>query len=251
MKSKINRAILAGSFLVAGAVSVHAQSVNKFGTNSMTINSNAVLELESTTKGFLAPRMTNALRNTPTWTAADAGMLIYQTDANAGSATTPIEPIGLYQYNGTRWVNQINGIQAFANSIRLGVNFPAVGLVPAYVASQEMTLGGDAVTIDATLKTVTISANSAAVKTITSGSTALELTLTSAYNSIYVSGAVTFTLPDPATSSGRIYTFIKTDGLTLTFSRTITDTNGGTFTTTNMQKPFRLQSNGTTWYLLN
>lgn len=44
-------------------ISISAQVVQKLGTNSGIINENAVLELESTTKGFLLPRMNNEERN--------------------------------------------------------------------------------------------------------------------------------------------------------------------------------------------
>ena len=258
MKSKISKAILASGILVCGVVSVNAQTVNKFGDNPMTINSHSVLELQSTAKGFLAPRMTLAqkiamLTATSPLTAADAGMMIFQTDATSATAVagTVIEPIGFYQFDGTRWVNQNNGTNALPGNIRVGVSYPAVGGAAAYIASQEMTLSGDAVAIDPLLKTVIISANSAAIKTVTATTTGTDLTLTAANNAIYVTGAVSLVLPDPATSSGRTYTFNKTDGLTLTFSRSITDMGGTTFTTTNVQKSFRLQSNGTNWYLLN
>jgi hypothetical protein len=44
-------------------ISISAQVVQKLGTNSGIINENAVLELESKSKGFLLPRMNNEERN--------------------------------------------------------------------------------------------------------------------------------------------------------------------------------------------
>ena len=74
---------------------VDGQTVQKIGNNSMIINSSAVLELESTTKGFLPPRMTiaqrNAIESVPT------GLIVYCTDCG-----TTGEP---QFYNGTQWLS--------------------------------------------------------------------------------------------------------------------------------------------------
>lgn len=64
------------------------------GTNSPVAS--AQLDVSSTTKGFLPPRMTNAQRSaigSPT-----AGLMVYQTDATAG----------LYYYTGSAWIYIIN-----------------------------------------------------------------------------------------------------------------------------------------------
>ncbi len=246
----MNKAILACSFLVAGAVSVNAQTVNKIGSNPMTIGSNSVLELESTTKGFLAPRMTNSQRNafTPNATT-DAGMFIFQTDANAGVAAlgataAPAEPIGFYQWSGTRWVNQTNANSTTASNIRVGVAYaPTVGA--PYVAAQEMTLTGDGVAIDPVLKTVSISSSTSAIATLTAATT-----LNQTNSSVYVSGTTTLTLPTTAAYTGKTYQINKTDSNVLTFSSNITYSDGTTFTTVNYPKSFRIQFNGTNWYIL-
>lgn len=92
MYSKITKTIFSGMVLACASTTVSAQTVNKFGTNSMTIAPTAVLELESTTKGFLAPRMTSAQRiaiNAPA-----EGLLVYQTDGTKG----------FYSYDGVAWL---------------------------------------------------------------------------------------------------------------------------------------------------
>ena len=64
-------------------VTVSAQVTQKIGGNPYAIDSKAVLELESTTKGFLLPRMTAiqmAAITTPT-----EGMMIYCTDCGVGT----------------------------------------------------------------------------------------------------------------------------------------------------------------------
>ncbi|MFV8391941.1 ice-binding family protein [Flavobacterium sp. LB2P6] len=67
------------------ANSVSAQIMQKFGENSSVINDKAVLELESTTKGFLLPRMTiiqrDQIANPP------EGLMLWCTDCAAGSGS--------------------------------------------------------------------------------------------------------------------------------------------------------------------
>ena len=78
----VQAASLEGSLTVSGVVGA--------GTGSPAAS--AQLEVSSTTKGLLPPRMTAEQR-----TAIDtpaAGLMVYQTDA----------PVGLYSYNGTEWV---------------------------------------------------------------------------------------------------------------------------------------------------
>ena len=67
------------------------------GVGTGTSDASALVDLSSTTKGFLPPRMTQAQRNAITTPAE--GLQIYQTD------NTP----GLYQYNGTVWVLVLAG----------------------------------------------------------------------------------------------------------------------------------------------
>lgn len=59
--------------------------------NSFTPNSTSVLELKSTSKGILIPRMTNSDRVAISSPAT--GLMVYQTDGNAG----------FWFYNGTQW----------------------------------------------------------------------------------------------------------------------------------------------------
>jgi len=72
------------------------------GVPAGDIHPSAELEVKSSTKGFLPPRMTNAERNSIA--APATGLLIYQTDAVANN------PVGLYFYDGTAWRNGI-GVQ--------------------------------------------------------------------------------------------------------------------------------------------
>lgn len=88
-------------------LSFHTTAQVKVGANPTTINTNSVLELESTTKGLLLPRV--ALSSTSSFsplTAHIAGMSIYNT-ATAGSGSTAVTP-GYYYNDGTQWVYMPN-----------------------------------------------------------------------------------------------------------------------------------------------
>ena len=66
------------------------------GIGTTTPESSAKLDVSSTNKGFLPPRMTATQRgNIP---SPAAGLMVYQTDA----------PIGFYYYNGIGWLNISN-----------------------------------------------------------------------------------------------------------------------------------------------
>src|SRR5688572_21729445 len=88
--------ILIGISLFFGAIKGLAQV--KVGDNPTTINANSLLELESTNKGFLPPRMAindlNAV--TPLTGAVPAGMLVYSTGGTVAD--------GYYYWNGSQWI---------------------------------------------------------------------------------------------------------------------------------------------------
>ena len=74
---RLRQLLVALSLMVIGVQAAQAQV--KLGDNPGTIDANALLELESTTKGFLLPRMTAVQRiamSSPT-----QGMMVYDTDA--------------------------------------------------------------------------------------------------------------------------------------------------------------------------
>jgi hypothetical protein len=69
----------------------HASAQVKIGDNPSTIDNSSALELESTDKGFLIPRMTRIQRQAISSPAT--ALMVYQTDSSAG----------FYYYNGTDW----------------------------------------------------------------------------------------------------------------------------------------------------
>ena len=91
----------------------------KIGANPTTINSSSILEIESSNKGFLMPRVALTATNSAGPLAAHvAGMIIYNT-ATAGTAPNNVVP-GVYYNDGTRWVFAKavsgNGITASTNN---------------------------------------------------------------------------------------------------------------------------------------
>jgi hypothetical protein len=68
----------------------------QMGIGTATPNAAAQLDVTSTTKGFLAPRMTKIERDAiTTVSSASKGLLIYQTD----------NTLGFYYYDGTAWIS--------------------------------------------------------------------------------------------------------------------------------------------------
>lgn len=99
--------IISCILLVLSSLKGNAQT--KFGDNKTTINGSSLLELESTNKGLLMPRI--SLTNTTTWGLATAtpvnGMVVYNTNtAMAGTAAAPTLTgiAGMYYWDGAKWV---------------------------------------------------------------------------------------------------------------------------------------------------
>lgn len=83
-------------------------SINSTGTDADT---SAMLDISSTTKGFLPPRMTEAQKNAISSPAT--GLLVYQTDGSSG----------LYYYNGTSWETFVTGTHYIGESYGGGIVF--------------------------------------------------------------------------------------------------------------------------------
>lgn len=82
--------------LAVGLVTHMAVSAQNVGINTSTPDPSSELDVTSTAKGFLAPRMTQAQRDAISTPAT--GLLIYQTDVAAG----------FYVYDGTVWAPMNN-----------------------------------------------------------------------------------------------------------------------------------------------
>jgi len=101
MKKLLFLAVLLAGFTMKAQV--------KVGDNPTTINANSILEMESTNKGMLLPRVALTGTAAPAPLAAHvAGMAVYNT-ATAGDATP-----GYYVNNGTAWVKMADATVAEA-----------------------------------------------------------------------------------------------------------------------------------------
>ncbi len=78
------------------SIGVFANASAQTGIGTTTPHASAKLDVTSTDKGFLPPRMTNAQRTAISSPAA--GLMVYQTDGTSG----------LYYYNGSAWIYIIN-----------------------------------------------------------------------------------------------------------------------------------------------
>ena len=94
--------------LVINVYKSNAQSVAINATGA-SADPSAILDVSSTTKGLLAPRMTFAQRSLIS--APSAGLLVYQTDAlagfyyNNGNSWLPLSNVGYWGLNGTSIYN--------------------------------------------------------------------------------------------------------------------------------------------------
>ncbi|HXU26744.1 MAG TPA: hypothetical protein VN698_05885 [Bacteroidia bacterium] len=93
----MKKIVLSLTLLFASITTLKAQV--KIGDNPNTINSNSMLEIESTNKGFLPPRVTitSLTSASPLSGTVTAGMLVY---SSGGSVTD-----GYYFWNGTKWLS--------------------------------------------------------------------------------------------------------------------------------------------------
>lgn len=110
----------------------------KVGNNPNTINSNSLMELESTSKGMLLPRMT--LSSTASFAPLSAhvqGMTVYNT-VTAGSGTTAVSP-GYYYNDGTQWVRILN----LANITALEPWYDSATNTPATTNAQNIYHAGN------------------------------------------------------------------------------------------------------------
>ncbi len=88
---KCLKTLLFAVTLFALAVSTNAQSVG-INSDGSAPNGSAMLDVNSTTKGFLAPRLTAEQK--AAITSPGTGLLIYQTDGTSG----------FYYYSGSAWI---------------------------------------------------------------------------------------------------------------------------------------------------
>jgi hypothetical protein len=105
-------------FIILTSFILSIQSYSQTGIGTTTPNASAKLEIASTDKGLLIPRMTKAQREAISLSAAANGLLVYQTDDLAGfyvntSTTTTIA----WTRVNTNWIRTGNDISYTAGNI--------------------------------------------------------------------------------------------------------------------------------------
>ena len=121
MKNKMKNTLLTTLLLISltSITSSHAQV--GIGVTTVNMAASAQLDVTSTTKGFLPPRMTYAQRNaiaTP-----EAGLIVYCTDCGSNGGEAEF-------YNGAAWVSMF-GLQVTLPTLAPTISITAIGAVSA------------------------------------------------------------------------------------------------------------------------
>ncbi|MFN3782018.1 MAG: hypothetical protein ACK4SO_07570, partial [Candidatus Kapaibacteriota bacterium] len=112
--------------LILGILNLYSQGQN-VGIGTTTPDNSAILELYSTSQGFLVPRLTTTQRNSIT--APATGLLIYNTDNQR-----------FEYYDGTQWLGVVSSITTVPfNLISTGTNTSATMAVGS---GANIVLGG-------------------------------------------------------------------------------------------------------------
>lgn len=259
-------------------LSITGQVVQKIGTNPYVINSKTVLELESTTKGFLPPRL-SVTQQTALGTSLPQGLLIYVIDGAHE---------GIQLWDGTKWIFYVD---TAALDLKANISSPTfTGIVGGITASMVglgnvnntsdlskpiSTLTQDALNLkeDKINKITDINTDPtsstkyptvSAVKNYVDSYHPIHPIIT--INSDYIvavkdytilcntsSNAFLLTLPDPAAIIGQIYVIRKIDEslniLSITPNLKATETT--LISSLNYPKTIRIQSNGADWYIID
>jgi hypothetical protein len=115
MKTKIYALLTLSCCIAAGIATAQTKVKDGTVTGSSTLpNNNAILELESTQRGLLMPRVALQATNIASpLTAHIAGMTVYNT-ATAGTTPVNVFP-GWYYNDGTKWVRLAVSNNGFTN----------------------------------------------------------------------------------------------------------------------------------------
>lgn len=271
--------------------SVTGQVVQKIGTNPYVINSKTVLELESTTKGFLPPRL-SVTQQTALGTSLPQGLLIYVIDGAHE---------GIQLWDGTKWIYYVD---TAALDLKANISSPTfTGIVGGITASMVglgdvnntsdlskpiSSLTQAALDLKANIATVTSALalkedkinkitdiNSDPTSEIKYPSVSAVKNYVDAHNPIHAiktidrdytaeqtdytllcnneTTAFELKLPDAREALGKIYVIRKIDESIniLTISPPLKLTEITFIASLNYPKTIRIQSNGTDWYVID
>jgi len=279
MKKNYSLKPVTTAFIILFATTVcSAQIVQKIGNNPFIINSKTVLELESTTKGFLPPRL-SITQQTALGTSLPQGLLIYIIDGAHE---------GIQLWDGTKWIYYVDSA---ALDLKANISSPTfTGIVGGITAS--MVGLGDVNNTSDVLKPISTATQTAlnlkedkinkitdinsdptseikypsvsavknyvdahnpvhAIQTIDRAYTAKGTDYTLLCNN--ETTAFELKLPDASEALGKIYVISKIDESIniLTISPPLKLTEITFIASLNYPKTIRIQSNGTDWYVID
>lgn len=242
--------------IFSGAASF-AQTKIKDGTvSSSTLpNANAILELESTSKGFLLPRVElNQTSSASPLTAHIAGMMVYNT-----ASSNDVTP-GYYYNDGSQWVKASGSAAAGAEPWNIqGSSTSASSNAENIYQTGNVAIGKNAAGISSSTLQVYGSV-STPIRSVTQSTTLTENDYTLVCRQ---TSAITITLPDPTTCTGRMYYIINngTQSLTTNYSFEVATgvtqnvipraLQGISSPDPNFGQKYLLQSDGTQWVLIS
>jgi hypothetical protein len=255
-----------------------AQIVQKIGNNPFIINSKTVLELESTTKGFLPPRL-SITQQTALGTSLPQGILIYVIDGAHE---------GIQLWDGTKWIYYVD---TAALDLKANISSPTfTGIVGGITASMVglgnvnntsdlskpiSSLTQDALDLKEDKINKITDINSDPTSEIKYPSVSAVKNYVNAYNPVhaiqtidraYTAEGTDYTLlcnnettafelklPDASEALGKIYVIRKIDESIniLTISPPLKLTEITFIASLNYPKTIRIQSNGTDWYVID
>lgn len=271
--------------------SVTGQVVQKIGTNPYVINSKTVLELESTTKGFLPPRL-SVTQQTALGTSLPQGLLIYVIDGAHE---------GIQLWDGTKWIYYVD---TAALDLKANISSPTFTGIVGGISASMVGLGNvnntsdlskpissltqAALDLKANIATVTSALalkedkinkitdiNSDPTSEIKYPSVSAVKNYVDAHNPIHAiktidrdytaeqtdytllcnneTTAFELKLPDAREALGKIYVIRKIDesNTILTISPPLKLTEITFIASLNYPKTIRIQSNGTDWYVID
>ncbi len=227
---------------------VWSQTDLKLGTTPGIKDASAVLDLSSTTKGLLIPRLTTVQMNAIT--SPTVGLMIYNTDLNCLH----------YYFSG--WKSQCDAANMSGWSILGNANTTPATNFLGTTNSQDLVfrtnnterlriLSGGFVGINTSAPTSTLDVSGSVAHAITAISTST--TLNGSYSTILLSGSSnnqTLTLPAASTCARRIYIIVNrsTNDWSISPPFLIIDSNNNTSNMIQNKTSNTLQSDGTNWY---
>ena len=215
-------------FLIFGlsTLKISAQGAQKIGENPFTLNPSAIFEIESSTKGFLPPRMTRMQMNVISPTK---GLIVYCIDCSTAGGSE------LMVSNGVNWTTLL-GANLTYNKVMVGNGFgqaqerasTGTGNVvfsdsPVFTGSPSFPLGTSVVTPPAGNNS-TLLATTAFVNSAIFSSTIPDAT-TTAKGKLQLAGDLTGTAALPIIANNKITTSKILDG-NVTFSKIQNVTSG-------------------------